>query len=139
MKNVILILTSITLVALLSGCGTMGTFRANNQTNVELSQPNFRIVARNLQGSATQGYLFGVSIPQGSDIGSFALVRISGVDKPYATALNELWENYTEKYGAIKCKKLALINIRQDTETLNTLVYTEAKYFITADVIEFIK
>jgi hypothetical protein len=54
----------------------MGTFKANNITNVELSQPNFNIVARNVQGSSNQGYLIGISAPQGSDIGSFGLIRI---------------------------------------------------------------
>ncbi len=139
MKKIISTLVSITVLVLISGCGTMGTFRANNQTNVQLSQPNFNIVGMDLQGSATQGYLFGFSVPQGADVGSFALIRINGVQKPYAAALEELWKNYREKYGEIEGKKLALINIRQDTEVLNTFVYTEAKYFITADVIEFIE
>jgi hypothetical protein len=47
--------------------------------------------------------------------------------------------NYREKYGSTEGKKLALINIRQDSKVLNTLVYTQAEYFITADVIEFIE
>ena len=139
MKKIFLSLVSITLLISISGCGTMGTFRANNITNVELSQPNFNIVARDLQGSAMQGYLFGISVPQGSDISTFALIKIAGVEKPYASAVKDLWNNYREKYGDIEGKKLALVNIRQDTETLNTLVYTEAKYYITADVVEFIE
>ena len=139
MKKIILSLGSIILLIALSGCGTMGTFHANNVTNVELSQPNFNIVARNLQGSAMQGYLFGVSAPQGSNIGTFALIKISGVDKPYDAAMKDLWRNYQEKYGDIEGKKLALVNIRQDTKTLNTFIYTEATYYISADVIEFIE
>ena len=139
MKKFILSLTFITLVILISGCGTMGSFRANNITNVELSQANFNIVARDLQGSAMQGYLFGVSAPQGSDVSTFGLIRISGVENPFAYAVKDLWNKYREKHGDIEGKKLALVNIRQDTETLNLLVYTEAKYFITADVIEFVE
>ena len=117
----------------------MGTFLANNITNVVLSQSNFNIVARDLQGKAMQGYLFGVSAPQGSDLNTFALIKVSGVEKPYAAAVQDLWNKYREKYGDIEGKKLALVNIRQDTETLNTLIYTEARYFITADVVEFIE
>ena len=115
----------------------MGSFRANNVTNVELSEANFTIVARDLQGSAREGYLFGVSAPQGSDINTFGLIKISGDEKPYATAVKNLWKNYQEKYGDITGKNLVLVNIRQDNEMLNTLIYTEVKYFITADVVEF--
>jgi len=117
----------------------MGSFRANNVTNVELSEANFNIVARDLQGSAREGYLFGVSAPQGADINTFGLIKISGDEKPYATAVKNLWKNYEEKYGEIKGKNLVLVNIRQDNEMLNTLIYTEVKYFITADVVEFIE
>lgn len=139
MKKVILALIVLTYLLALSGCGTMGTFRANNITNVVLSKPNFNIVARDLQGTAMQGYLFGVSAPQGQDLNTFALIKVSGDEKPYAAAIKDLWNNYREKYGDIEGKKLALVNIRQDTETLNTLIYTEARYFITADVVEFVE
>lgn len=137
MKRITMSLAFIILLAVLSGCGTMGTFRANNVTNVELSKANFKIVARNLQGAAMQGYLIGISAPQGSDIGTVGLIRINGVEKPYDTAVKDLWNNYREKYGDIEGKKLALVNIRQDTEVLNTFIYTEAKLFISADVVEF--
>lgn len=137
MKRIIVSLIAITLLILITGCGTMGSFRANNVTNVELSRANFNIVARDLQGSAREGYLFGVSAPQGSDINTFGLIKISGDEKPYATAVKNLWKSYEEKYVDSKGKNLVLVNIRQDTEMLNTLVYTEVKYFITADVVEF--
>ena len=123
-----------------TGCGSMGTFRANNVTSVELSKANFNIVARDLEGSAMQGYLFGISAPaaQGSDVATVGLIKVSGDDKPYATAVKRLWDSYKEKYGDTEGKKLALINIHQDSEVLNTLVYTEATIYITADVIEFV-
>jgi hypothetical protein len=139
MKKILISLGSFILLFTLYGCGTTGTFRANNVTNVELSQPNFNIVARNVQGLAMQGFLFGFSVPQGSDVGIFGLIRVSGVENPYDTAVKDLWSKYQEKYGDIEGKKLALVNIRQDTEVLNTFIYTQAKYFISADVIEFIK
>ncbi len=139
MKKIFICLGFVLLLVILSGCGSMGAFRADNLTNVELSQANFNIVARNVQGSAMQGYLFGISAAQGSGVGTFGLVRVSGVEKPYDTAVKDLWKNFQEQYGSMEGKKLALVNIRQDTEVLNTFVYTEARYFITADVVEFIK
>jgi len=138
MKKIILSLLIATVLILFSSCGTMGTFKANNVTNVELSQANYNIVAKDLEGSASQGYLIGVSAPgYGSDVGIVGLIKVSGEDKPYALAVKRLWDSYKEKYGDPEGKKLALVNIRQDTKVLNTLVYTEATIFITADVVEF--
>ena len=139
MKKNILILVSGTLMISLFGCGTMGTFRGNNITNVELSQPNFNIVAKDLEGSASQGYLFGISVPQDLDVGIIGLIKISGEDKPFAAAVKKLCDDYRDKHGDPEGKKLALINIRQDTKVVNALVYAEAKIYITADVIEFIE
>ncbi len=139
MKKIIIALISISLLVIFSGCGTGGAFQANHVTSVELSKPNFNIAARDVHGSATQGYLVGISYSQGSDIGTFALIKVAGVEKLYDAAIKDLWNNYREKYGDTEEKKLALVNIRQDTEILNTIVYTQAKYFITADVIEFVE
>ena len=139
MKKILFLMFVFGLLVLLSGCGTGGTFQSSYVTSVELSQPNFNIVAKDLNGTAMQGYLIGVSIAQGSDIGTFGLVKVAGVEKLYDTAIKDLWSNYQEKYGEIEGKKLALVNIRQDSEVLNTLVYTQVKYFISADVVEFIE
>lgn len=139
MKKTFFLLISIILIALLSGCGTAGAFHTNHVTNVELSKPNFNIVARDLHGSSMQGYLFGASISQGSDVGTFALIKVAGVEKLYDTAIKNLWKNYREKYGDPEGKKIALVNVRHDTQVLNTFVYTQAKYFITADVVEFVE
>ena len=139
MKKNIICLGSIILLVILSGCGTMGTFRADNLTNVELSEANFNIIARNVQGSAMQGYIFGISAAQSFGVGTFGLVRVSGVEKPYDSAMKDLWNKFQQDHGSIEGRKLALINIRQDNEVLNTFIYTEARYFITADIIEFIE
>lgn len=139
MKKSILVLGIVTLAILVAGCGTMGTFRANNVTNVELSEANFNIVARDLQGSASQGYLLGVSVQQFSDVTTFGLIKVSGDDKLYDTAIKALWEDFRQKYGETEGRNLVLVNIRQDSKTLNTLVYTEAHLFISADVVEFIE
>ena len=139
MKRMIVLISLFTLLLFLSGCGTGGAFQATNITNVELSQPNFNIVARDLSGTSMQGYLLGLSISQGADASTFGFVKVAGVDKLYDTAIRNLWKNYEEKYGNIESKKLALVNIRQDTAVLNTILYTQTKYFVTADVVEFIE
>jgi hypothetical protein len=139
MRRLYFILISTLFLLLISACGTGGAFRAHHVTNVELAEPNFKIVARDVQGSSMQGYLVGLSYTVSGDVGTFALIKVSGVDKLYDAAVKELWANYREEYGNPEGKKLALINIRQDSEVLNTLVYTQAKIFITADVIEFVE
>jgi len=138
MKKITVLAISITFITLLSSCGTGGSLQSHHTTNVELSKPNYNIVARNVSGASMQGYILGLSISQGSDVGSFGIAKVSGVEKPFDSALRDLWNNYEEKHGEIEGKKLALINIRHDNEVLNTIIYTQAKYFITADVIEFI-
>ena len=138
MKKTLFTIILIALVALVSGCATGGAFQANHVTSVELSEPNFNIVARGLSGTAMQGYLLGISISQGSDVNMFGFVKVAGVEKLYDTAIKDLWKNYEKDYGSAEGKKLALINIRHDSEILNTILYTQAKYFITADVVEFV-
>ncbi len=139
MKKILFVLFSVSLLGILSGCGVGGAFQASNVTNVQLSQPNFNIVATDVSGAAMQGYLLGVSVAQGSGVDIFGIVKVAGVEKLYDTAVKDLWKNFKEKYGNVEGKKLALVNIRHDSELLNTLIYTQAKYFITADVVEFIK
>lgn len=129
----------VTLLVLVSGCAASGSFQTSHVTSIELSEPNFNIVARDISGTSMQGYVLGISISQGSDVGLFGFVKVAGVEKLYDTAIRDLWNNYEKKYGERDGKRLALVNIRQDNEILNTLLYTEAKYFITADVIEFIE
>jgi hypothetical protein len=138
MKRISILLIAIFFFVILSGCGTGGAFLTNHVTSVELSEPNFNIVARDMSGTSMQGYLLGISISQGSDVGMFGLVKIAGVEKLYDSAIKNLWNNFKEKHGDIEGKKLALVNIRQDTEILNTFIYTQAKYFITADIVEFV-
>ena len=139
MKKIIVLVTAVLMITLLSSCGTGGAFQANHVTNVELSEPNFNIVARDVSGSSMQGYILGLSYSQGSEIGSFGVVKVAGVEKPYDVAIKNLWNNFEENYGSIEGKKLALVNVRHDSELLNTLIYTQAKYFITADVVEFVE
>ena len=126
-----------TLLALLSGCYSAGSFLSQNVTNVELSDPNFSYVATNLEGSSKADYLIGVSFSTGFMANTFALVRVGGTATLYDDAIQALWEKYKEKHGDIEGKKLALVNIRYDTDILNLFIYTQTKLYIHADVVEF--
>ena len=122
---------------LLIGCVNTGMFVAINETNVELSEANYNIAAANVTGESSAGYLLGFSYPFGATTGTLALVRVSGSGMLYREALENLWQQYTEKYGDIKGKKLALVNVRYDIDTINLILYTEARVSIRADVVEF--
>jgi hypothetical protein len=124
-------------LAVFSGCFTGGSFIANNSTTVELSDANFTLVARDLEGYSKAEYLIGFSFSSGFMANTLALVRIGGTAKLYDEAVRSLWKSYEEKVGKREGKKLALVNIRYDTDILNLFVYTQTELFIHADVIEF--
>lgn len=125
------------LVVLLSGCSSSGAFLASNQTNVELGEANYTIVATGVHGEAESGYILGLSYSSGFIANTFALARVSGTDKLYSDALDNLWENYESNHGAIGDKKLALTNVRYDAEILNLILYTGTKITVRADIVEF--
>ncbi len=126
-----------TLMAFLSGCYSAGSFLSQNVTNVELSDPNFNYVARNLEGSSKADYLIGVSFSTGFLANTFALVRVGGTATLYDDAIQDLWKKYKEKHGDLDGKKLALVNIRYDSDIINLFVYTQTKLYIHADIVEF--
>jgi len=138
-KNVVLLLILCTLFAFMSGCTTGGSFLAQNITNVELSNGNFEIAAKNIEGYSKASYLIGVSFSSGNIANTLALFRIGGTAKLYDDAIQNLWKNYREKHGETEGKKLVLANIRTDTDIINLLVYTQTELYITADVIEFVE
>jgi len=125
------------LLAVFSGCFTGGSFIAHNATTVELSNANFTLVARDLEGYSKAEYLIGFSFSSGFMANTLALVRIGGTAKLYDEAVRNLWKSYEEKVGKREGKKLALVNVRYDTDILNLFVYTQTELFIHADVIEF--
>jgi hypothetical protein len=55
----------------------------------------------------------------------------------YAEALQNLWNNYEANHGAMGDKKLALTNVRYDTDMLNLILYTKVKVIVRADIVEF--
>ena len=134
MKSV-LVLAAAALLA--TGCMSNGMFMSMNQTNVQLSEPNYEIVAANVKGEASAGYLIGLSYGMGPAAGTIALIRIQGEGLLYDQAIKNLWDNYKEKHGSIEGKKLALTNVRYDTDNLNLILYTNAKVSVRADIIEF--
>lgn len=121
----------------LSGCYTGGSFLAQNVTNVELSETNFDIVARNVEGSAYADYFLGVGVSMGAVSNTFALARVGGTAMLYDEAIKSLWKNYEAKYGSTEGKNLVLANVRYDTDILNLLLFTKTTLYIHADVIEF--
>ena len=125
------------ILSLLSSCTTGGSFLAHNTTNVELADPGFNIVARNIEGYSEAEYIIGVGWSNGFMASTLAIARIGGTAKLYDDAVQNLWKNYKEKHGETEGKKLVLTNVRYDTDILNLILYTQTKLYITADIVEF--
>jgi hypothetical protein len=135
--KLLLLLATLVIASLMIGCSGNGLFLASNDTNVNLEGPNYKIVATNVTGHSSAGYLLGFSFSVGAFTESFALVRVSGTGKHYQEALNEFWNNFEKQYGSVEGRALGLINVRYDADVLNTFFYTESRIYVTADVIEF--
>jgi len=125
------------LVFLFTGCTNTGAFLSANQSIVNLNEGNYRISATNISGEATAGYIFGVAYSTGLTANSLAIARVSGSGMLYAEALEDLWANFEEEYGTVRGERLALVNVRYDTDILNLMVYSQMKITVRADVIEF--
>ena len=127
-------------MTILTGCASTGLFNSVHLTNVELSEGNFRIIATNVHGEASAEYLFGMSAAAGSEMHTFAFIRVKGDGLLYKAALEGLWRNFERQYGSIEGRRLALVNVRYDADALNVFgLYTRPKISIRADVIEFIE
>lgn len=122
---------------LLAGCANNGMLVGIHTTSVELSDANFEIVAPNLIGQSEAAYVLGFSMSLGSSTQTMALARVKGTGMLYKEALEDLWKRFETQYGKIEGRKLALTNLRYDSESLNLGVYTAVKVFIRADVVEF--
>ena len=136
-KKSIIVSVAVVVLLVLNGCTTGGSFLALNLTNVELFDSGTRLVARDVAGTSEAGYLFGFSYSTGNMASTFALARVNGTATLYDSAIKDLWKNFEAKYGSTEGKKLALVNIRYDSDMLNLLVYTQTKLYINADVVEF--
>ena len=140
MKHFVMYLFYFTLtVTTLTGCVTTGVFQSMNLTNVVLSENNFKIVAKNVSGEASAGYLIGFSAAFGSDMKTFALIRVEGEGLLFKAALEDFWGNFEKQYGDVEGRNLAIVNVRYDSDALNVLLlYTKPKISIRADVVEFV-
>jgi hypothetical protein len=131
------LLLPVAFLFLLAGCANTGMYIAQNVTMVELSEPNYQIVATNISGESQAAYLLGFSYSLGAVTESVALIKIAGSGMLYQEALENLWQNFQKTNGTVVGRKLALINMRYDADTANWLLYTKAQLSIRADVIEF--
>ena len=122
---------------ILPGCATTGAYDAATITNVELSEGNYEVVATNVQGEASAGYILGLSFAAARQQQTLALARVSGTGELYGTALRDLWANFEDEYGSAEGRQLALTNVRTDSDALNLLLYTSPRLSIRADVVEF--
>lgn len=132
-----LFLVSFFMVLIISGCTSSGAFVATNQTIVNLNEGNYTLTATNISGQSEAAYILGVSYSNGFLANTLAIARVNGTGMLYAEALEDLWNNYEMNHGAVGDKKLALANVRYDTDMVNVLLYTKVKVFVRADVVEF--
>lgn len=108
-----------------------------NQTIVNLNEGNYIISATNISGESESAYIFGFSFSTGFMANTLAIARVEGSEALYADALEDLWATYAQQYGTILQERLALTNVRYDTDILNLFFYTKVKISIRADVIQF--
>ena len=93
-------------VVALSGCAQTGTFTAENLTTVELSEPNYEVVATGVSGAAKAGYLIGASFSDGAKSSSISLFRVSGTGHLYKEAMEGLWADFESKHGPVAGRRL---------------------------------
>jgi hypothetical protein len=125
------------LTGILTGCASSGAFNTATVTNVELSESNYEVVATNVQGEASAGYLLGLSLSASRQVRTLALARVSGSEQLYGDALEQLWTQFEAQHGDAEGRNLALTNVRYDTSSLNLILYTQPTLTVRADVVEF--
>jgi hypothetical protein len=136
-KTIFFSLLSVISVFLFS-CGSAGVFNEGNMTDVKLADNNYNIVATDVHGESQAAYVLGGSMSTGMQTSIYALFKVSGTDRLYTDALNNLWKNFESKNGPVLGKKYALVNVRYDANCLNLFLYTSVKITVRADVVEFV-
>ena len=122
---------------LMQGCASTGLTAASQLTNVQLGSPNFRIVATNVSGEASVRGVLGFSFGFGMAASQVVLIPLENDRTLYRNAMTNLWENFEAANAAPINRKLALVNVRYDSEALNTFVFTKISAVVVADVVEF--
>lgn len=112
-------------------------FPSAHLTEVHLAEGNFTVVATNVSGEAEAGYVIGLSGALYTEMRTIALARVSGTGQLYAEAIQDLWRNFEAANGPVAGRRLALVNVRFDSDALNLLIYTRPRVFVRADVVEF--
>jgi len=135
MKNQVLILLLATLI--IGGCTSSGAFLAANQTIVSLEDGNYSIAASNVMGESESAYILGLSYSTGVSASTLAIARVEGTGMLYAEALENLWTNFEMSGEDIEGEKLALTNVRYDSDILNLVIYTKVKVTVRADIVRF--
>ncbi len=135
MKNQVLLLLLVTLI--MGGCTSSGAFLAANQTIVNLEDGNYTITATNVTGESESGYILGLSYSTGLSTSTLAVARVEGTGMLYAEALENLWTNFELSGEQVQGQRLALTNVRYDSEILNLIIYTKVKLTVRADVVRF--
>lgn len=137
MKNEISTILFLGICVMMAGCGSTGLTASAHITNVQLTSPNFKVVATNVSGQASSRAVLGVSYGLGPGATQFALIPLTNDRALYKRAMKDLWANFESSNGSAPNRKLALVNLRYDSESLNLLFYTTVTTVIVADVIEF--
>ena len=121
-----------------TSCTTSGLFFSTHLTNVELSESNYKIVAKNVKGEAQAEYIIGITGAFRGELQTLAVARVGGEEMLYQQAMENLWKNFENDYSqVVEGRKLALVNVRYDSDAINLILYTRPKISIRADVIEF--
>lgn len=131
------LLLLLVLAGSLTGCFSSGAFFAGTLTDVRLQSDNYELLATDVEGAATAGYLLGVSGGLGPSTTAVAVAHVSGDDALYKTALENLWANVRTQTESAEGRSLALVNVRYDVSALNLIVYTQPTVTVRADVVEF--
>ena len=121
----------------LYSCASGGIFSEGNMTDVKLAGANYSIVATDISGESTAAYILGATMSNGMSTSIYAVARVSGTQKLYSDAVQNLWKNFEKTHGPVIGKKYALVNVRYDANALNLFLYTSVVVTVRADVIEF--
>jgi len=106
------------ILVFLTGCASVGQFTTNTETNVQLSENNYRVVAANAIGRSY----------------GFKLLRFIDIISPtYTRALSRLHK----KAGLVEGKAQALANIVKEESSLDLIVFSIPRVTVRADVVEF--
>ena len=137
-KKLFVLVVLVFVAVSMNSCANSGGFLSSHNTNVELSENNYEIVATNLSGESVVGYVFGASFSLGAVSHSAGLFRAEGTGNVYEEALQDLYAAYEDEHGSLEGSSVAFINVRYDTDMLNLFFYTELKVNVRADVVRFV-